>query len=86
MQSKTYLFIFGYQIAFSSGKKFEILLLLTIYQLIWYQAIYELKFSIFYLKFDICGYKNGFEFTLSNEHYLERIIPYSTTLIFRSVV
>ena len=85
MQSKTYLFIFGYQIAFSSGKKFEILLLLAVYQLIRNQSIYEWKFSIFYLKFDVCGYKKGFEFTLSNEHYLERIIPYSTTLIFRSV-
>ena len=85
MQFKTYLFIFGYQIAFSSGKKFEILLLLAVYQLILNQSIYEWKFSIFYLEFDICGYKNGFEFTLSNEHYLERIIPYSTTLIFRSV-
>ena len=86
MQFKTYLFILGYQIAFSSGKNFDILLLLAVYQLIRNQSIYEWKFSIFYLKFDICGYKNGFEFTLSNEHYLERIIPYSTTLIFRSVV
>ena len=86
MQCKTDLFIFGYQIAFSSGKKFEILLMLAVYQLIRNQSIHEWKFSIFYLKYDICGYKKGFEFTLSNEHYLERIIPYSTKLIFRSVV